>query len=75
MQEQREVRNGERRFLRESFKIIMSIIRLLIKNRCKDNVFICHNQSKYTSGSHSEGAFQSMLYSSLKISFMRAQII
>ena len=60
-------------FLRESF--IMSIIRLLIKNRCKDNVFICHNQSKYTSGSHSAGAFQSMLYSSLKISFMRAQII
>ena len=60
-------------FLRKSF--IMSIIRLLIKKRCKDNVFICHNQSKYTSGSHSAGAFQSMLYSSLKISFMRAQII
>lgn len=75
MQEQREVRNGERRFLRESFIIIMSIIGLHIKTRCKDNAFICHNQSKYTSGSHSEGAFQSMLYSSLKISFMRAQII
>ena len=60
-------------FLRESF--IMSIIRLLIKNRCKDNVFICHNQSKSIFGSHSEGDFQSMLYSSLKISFMRPQIM